>query len=100
LGKDFKTVASLIKSDINTQVYYLSIGSFDTHVNQNDRQKKLFSDINEAVKSFVADMKTNGLFNNILLMTFSLSLAAVSPRMPVMEQTTEPLTRCFSSVEI
>lgn len=71
LGKDFKTVASLIKSDINTQVYYLSIGSFDTHVNQNDRQKKLFNDINEAVKSFVTDMKNNGLFNNILLMTFS-----------------------------
>ncbi|WP_294311508.1 DUF1501 domain-containing protein [uncultured Chryseobacterium sp.] len=71
LGKDFKTVASLIKSDINTQVYYLSVGSFDTHVNQNERQQKLFSDINEAVKSFVADMKSNGLFENILLMTFS-----------------------------
>ncbi|GAB0157971.1 DUF1501 domain-containing protein [Chryseobacterium sp. Alg-005] len=71
LGKDFKTVASLIKSDINTRVYYLSIGSFDTHVNQNDRQKKLFNDINEAVKSFVADMKSNGLFDHILLMTFS-----------------------------
>jgi uncharacterized protein (DUF1501 family) len=71
LGKDFKTVASLIKSDINTQVYYLSVGSFDTHVNQTDRQSKLFNDINEAVKSFVADMKSNGLFNNILLMTFS-----------------------------
>lgn len=71
LGKDFRTVASLIKSDINTQVYYLSAGSFDTHVNQNERQKKLFSDINEAVKSFVADMKSNGLFNDILLMTFS-----------------------------
>ncbi len=71
LGKDFKTVASLIKSDINTRVYYLSIGSFDTHVNQNDRQQKLFNDINESVKSFVADMKSNGLFDNILLMTFS-----------------------------
>ncbi|MEC3877888.1 DUF1501 domain-containing protein [Chryseobacterium salviniae] len=71
LGKDFKTVASLIKSDINTRVYYLSIGSFDTHVNQNERQQKLFGDINEAVKSFVADMKSNGLFDNILLMTFS-----------------------------
>lgn len=71
LGKDFKTVASLIKSDINTRVYYLSIGSFDTHVNQNERQQKLFNDINEAVKSFVADMKSNGLFDNILLMTFS-----------------------------
>lgn len=71
LGKDFKTVASLIKSDINTRVYYLSIGSFDTHVNQNERQQKLFGDINEAVKSFVGDMKSNGLFDNILLMTFS-----------------------------
>lgn len=71
LGKDFKTVASLIKSDINTQVYYLSVGSFDTHVNQNERQQKLFTDINEAVQSFVTDMKNNGLFNNILLMTFS-----------------------------
>lgn len=71
LGKDFKTVASLIKSDINTQVYYLSIGSFDTHVNQNERQQKLFGEINDAVKSFVTDMKVNGLFNDILLMTFS-----------------------------
>ncbi|MCU7613200.1 DUF1501 domain-containing protein [Chryseobacterium sp. GMJ5] len=71
LGKDFKTVASLIKSDINTQVYYLSIGSFDTHVNQNERQQKLFGEINDAIKSFVADMKANGLFNDILLMTFS-----------------------------
>lgn len=71
LGKDFRTVASLIKSDINTQVYYLSIGSFDTHVNQNDRQRKLFEEINGAIKSFVADMKKNGIFNDILLMTFS-----------------------------
>ncbi|WPO83808.1 DUF1501 domain-containing protein [Chryseobacterium sp. JJR-5R] len=71
LGKDFKTVASLIKSDINTRVYYLSVGSFDTHVNQNERQQKLFGDINEAVRSFVADMKSSGLFDDILLMTFS-----------------------------
>lgn len=71
LGKDFKTVASLIKSNINTQVYYLSVGSFDTHINQNERQQKLFTDINDAVQSFVTDMKNNGLFNNILLMTFS-----------------------------
>ncbi|MBC7556841.1 MAG: DUF1501 domain-containing protein, partial [Chryseobacterium sp.] len=71
LGKDFKTVASLIKSDINTKVYYLQVGSFDTHINQNQRQEKLFSDINDAVKSFVTDLKKNGLFDNVLLMTFS-----------------------------
>lgn len=71
LGKDFKTVASLIKSDINTKVYYLEIGSFDTHINQNERQSKLFAEINNAVESFVADMKKNGLFDKVMLMTFS-----------------------------
>ena len=71
IGKDFKNIASLIKSDINTKVYYLSIGSFDTHVNQNQKQSQLFSEINEAVKAFVTDLKANGKFNEVLLMTFS-----------------------------
>src|SRR5688572_13319289 len=31
LGKSFQTISSLILSDINTKVYYLSLGSFDTH---------------------------------------------------------------------
>ena len=34
LGKSLKTIASLIFSDINTKVYYVSLGSFDTHINQ------------------------------------------------------------------
>lgn len=71
LGKDLKKVSGLILSDINTRVYYLSIGSFDTHVNQNDRQSRLFEEINDAVKSFVKDLKQNGKFNDVLLLTFS-----------------------------
>src|SRR5574343_23747 len=34
LGRSLQTIASLILSDINTKVYYLSLGSFDTHVLQ------------------------------------------------------------------
>jgi uncharacterized protein (DUF1501 family) len=71
LAKDFKTIASLIQSDINTQVYYLQIDSFDTHINQMERQHKLFDTINEAIKAFVADLKKAGLFNSVLLATFS-----------------------------
>jgi hypothetical protein len=71
IGKDFKTIASLIKSDINTQVYYLSVGSFDTHANQNQRQTQLFKNINAAVEIFTKDMKENGKFNDIMIMTFS-----------------------------
>jgi hypothetical protein len=40
MGNSLKTIASLIFSDINTKVYYLSLGSFDTHVNQEGQQKR------------------------------------------------------------
>ena len=71
LGKNLKTIASLILSDINTKVYYVSLGSFDTHVNQAAQQKRLFTELNEAVKSFTNDLKKNNRFQDVLLMTFS-----------------------------
>ncbi len=71
LGKDLKTIASLIFSDINTKVYYVSLGSFDTHVAQEGQQKRLFTELNDAVKSFTDDLKQNGRFNDVMMMTFS-----------------------------
>jgi len=71
LGKDLKTIASLIFSDINTKVYYVSLGSFDTHVNQDNQQKRLFTELNDAVKAFTADLKKNNRFEDVLMMTFS-----------------------------
>ena len=71
LGKDLKTIASLIFSDINTKVYYVSMGSFDTHVNQESQQKRLFTELNDAVKAFTNDLKKNNRFNDVLMMTFS-----------------------------
>lgn len=71
LGRSLKTISSLILSDINTKVYYLSLGSFDTHVNQEGQQKRLFTELNEAVKAFTYDLKKNNRFQDVLLMTFS-----------------------------
>ncbi len=71
LGKNLKTISSLIMSDINTKVYYVSLGSFDTHVNQEGQQKRLFTELNDAVKAFTADMKKNNRFEDVLMMTFS-----------------------------
>ncbi|HNU87276.1 MAG TPA: DUF1501 domain-containing protein [Ferruginibacter sp.] len=71
LGKDLKTIASLIFSDINTKVYYVSLGSFDTHVNQDNQQKRLFTELNDAVKAFATDLKKNNRFEDVLMMTFS-----------------------------
>ncbi len=71
LGNSFKTIASLVLSDINTKVYYVSIGSFDTHVGQQDKQQRLFKEMNEAIDAFTKDMKANNRFEDVLLMTFS-----------------------------
>ena len=71
LGKDLKTIASLILSNINTKVYYVSLGSFDTHINQEVTQKRLFTELNDAVKAFTTDLKKNNRFEDVLMMTFS-----------------------------
>ena len=71
LGKSLKTISSLILSDINTKVYYVSLGSFDTHVNQDAQQKRLFVELNDAIKAFTSDMKSNNRFQDVLMMTFS-----------------------------
>ncbi|MCC7464874.1 MAG: DUF1501 domain-containing protein [Saprospiraceae bacterium] len=71
LGKDLKTIASLILADTDTSVYYASLGSFDTHINQDGQQKRLFQELNDALLSFAADMKANGKWNEVLVVTFS-----------------------------
>jgi len=71
LGKNLKTISSLIFSDINTKVYYVSLGSFDTHVNQENQQKRLFTELNDAISAFVKDLKNNNRFQDVTLMTFS-----------------------------
>jgi len=71
LGQSLKTIATLIFSDINTKVYYISLGSFDTHINQAFQQQNLFNQMNEGIRAFTNDLKTNGRFNDVMLMTFS-----------------------------
>lgn len=71
LGKSLKTIASLIYSDINTRVYYVSLGSFDTHVNQGMQQQRLFTEMNQAVGAFIKDLKAAHRFEDVLFFTFS-----------------------------
>jgi uncharacterized protein (DUF1501 family) len=71
LGRSLKTIASLMFSDISTRVYYVSLGSFDTHINQEFTQKRLFTELNDAVKAFTDDVKKQGRFDDLLLFTFS-----------------------------
>jgi len=71
LGRNLRTIANLVMSDINTKVYYVSHGSFDTHVNQQDQQAKLFSQLSDALTVFTGDLKKNNRFQDVVVMTFS-----------------------------
>lgn len=70
-GKSMKTISELITSGVNTKVYYVSLGSFDTHFNQQKRQAALLQQLSETVEIFMSDLKKNGRADDVLLMTFS-----------------------------
>lgn len=71
IGRDFKQIAELITTDIPTQIYYVSLGGFDTHSGQKNRQQRLLKQYSEAVGAFVKDLKANDLFEDVVIMTFS-----------------------------
>ncbi len=71
LGRNMKTIAELIMTDINTSVYYVSHGSFDTHVGQQQQQQRLFEQLSDALQVFTSDLKKNDRFKDVLVMTFS-----------------------------
>ncbi len=70
-GKRLKTISELINSGVETNVYYASLGSFDTHVNQKPQQERLLQAYSDAMEVFVKDLKTTGKLDDVVIMTFS-----------------------------
>ncbi len=70
-AKQLKTTAEFINSGLDTKVFYTSLGGFDTHVNQQYKQKRLLSIYAESIESFVKDLQKNGTFKDTLILTFS-----------------------------
>ncbi len=71
MGKNLRTIASLILADTDTTVYYLSHGSFDTHINQEGQQQRLFAEMNAALQAFINEMKAHNRWKDVMVVTFS-----------------------------
>jgi uncharacterized protein (DUF1501 family) len=71
LGNSLKMVAKLIGGGLPTRVFYVSQGGYDTHTNQPGTHERLLTDLGNAVKAFVDDLKALGHFERVLVMTFS-----------------------------
>ncbi|WP_420455910.1 DUF1501 domain-containing protein [Rubrivirga sp.] len=69
LASSLASVARLIKGGLPSRIYAVSIGGFDTHSDQLDRQPGLLREIAESVRAFTADLGADA--GRVLTMTFS-----------------------------
>lgn len=75
IGSQLKQVARLIKKrtdlNVNRQIFYVQVGSFDTHNGQINGQGTLLSQFSQAVRAFYDEMVAQGISDKVT--TFTLS---------------------------
>ncbi|MBA2737916.1 MAG: DUF1501 domain-containing protein [Pyrinomonadaceae bacterium] len=75
LGLQLKQVARLIKKridlNVNRQIFYCQIGSFDTHTNQIYTQATLLSQFSQAARAFYDEMGVQNAQNDVTMFTLS-----------------------------
>ena len=71
LGKNLEWIARLIKGNLNSKVYYTSLGGFDTHDNQLAIHQRNLTTLNDAVYAFYTELKTAQLIQNVTVVVFS-----------------------------
>ena len=71
LSKNLEWIARLIKGNLNSKVYYTSLGGFDTHDNQLAIHERKLTDLNDSLFSFYQDLKQAQLLQNVTVVVFS-----------------------------
>jgi uncharacterized protein (DUF1501 family) len=71
LANDLKLVSRLIGGGLSTRVYFASQGGYDTHTNQVASQARLLQDLGDSLNAFCTDLKAQGNFDRVTIMTFS-----------------------------
>ncbi|PYK37950.1 MAG: hypothetical protein DME60_11785 [Verrucomicrobia bacterium] len=71
LAESLSLIARMIAGGLPTRVYYTSQGGFDTHARQIHAHERLLDELNDALSAFANDLKQQGNFDRVLLITFS-----------------------------
>lgn len=71
LSKNLEWIARLIKGNLNSKVYYTSLGGFDTHDNQLAIHERKLTDLNDSIFSFYKDLKQANILQNVTIVVFS-----------------------------
>jgi uncharacterized protein (DUF1501 family) len=70
-AQSLRLVASLIAGGLNTRVYYVQMGGFDTHARQRGRHDTLMLRLGQSVAAFVDDIQKQGFGDRVTLLGFS-----------------------------
>ena len=78
IANQFKTVAKLISGGLESKIYMVKLGGFDTHNNLvesgeeiNGRHYTLMKKLDEAVSAFFSDLQNQNLAEDVLGITYS-----------------------------
>jgi len=71
LAESLSLIARMIAGGLPTRVYYTSQGGFDTHARQMHAHERLLDELNDTLSAFANDLKQQGNFDRVLLITFS-----------------------------
>ena len=71
LADSFNLVARLIAGGMPTRVYYVAQGGYDTHSNQTGAHERLMAELDSSLTAFCTDLKAQGNFERVLVMSFS-----------------------------
>lgn len=71
LGRKLKQTAQFINARLDTQVYYVDHGGFDTHAGQINAQNRLLGQFDEALAAFVQELNKGDSMDSTLIMVFS-----------------------------
>ena len=71
LAKQLQMVARMIRAELPTRVYYVTMGGFDTHSGQKGNHQRLMNEFGLAMKSFYDELDATGDRSRVVSLAFS-----------------------------
>jgi len=75
LAQQLEQVARVVKArgqiGEERQTFFVSLGGFDTHASEHETVTEKFGEVNEALSSFVQEMKAEGVWDQVAVLTAS-----------------------------
>lgn len=83
IGNQLKQVALMIKKrtdlSVNRQIFYVQLGSFDTHTNQLATQNNLLTQMSQAMRAFYDEMVAQGIADKVTQFTMADFCRTLNP---------------------